>query len=172
MNHSRISHAAACGAIVIAAITGITLAGCATIVGPASNSTTAPSGASSTPAAIKTASSSLGQIVVDGMGMTAYFFDKDVAGSDTSACTGPCATLWPAITSAAAKPSVSGVSGTVATITDADGSRQITINGRPIYTFANDKKAGDVNGEGVGKVWYAVSSSGDELSSPPATSKY
>ena len=111
---------------------------------------------------IATASTSLGTVVVDGKGMTAYFYDQDVKGSGKSTCTGGCAAAWPAIESDAAKPTVSGVTGTVGTITGVDGKLQVTVDGRPIYTYAGDSKAGDVTGQGVGGVWYAVNPDGSE----------
>lgn len=111
---------------------------------------------------IATASTSLGTVVVDGKGMTAYFYDQDVKGSGKSTCTGGCASAWPAIESDAATPSVSGVTGTVGTITGVDGKLQVTVDGRPIYTYAADTKAGDVTGQGVGGVWYAVNPDGSE----------
>lgn len=111
---------------------------------------------------IATASTSLGTVVVDGKGMTAYFYDQDVKGSGKSTCTGGCASVWPAIESDATTPSVSGVTGTVGTITGVDGKLQVTVDGRPIYTYAADTKAGDVTGQGVGGVWYAVNPDGTE----------
>lgn len=111
---------------------------------------------------IATASTSLGTVVVDGKGMTAYFYDQDVKGSGKSTCTGGCASAWPAIESDAATPAVSGVTGTVGTITGVDGKLQVTVDGRPIYTYAADTKAGDVTGQGVGGVWYAVNPDGSE----------
>ncbi|MGN8050436.1 COG4315 family predicted lipoprotein [Curtobacterium sp. 22159] len=111
---------------------------------------------------IATASTSLGTVVVDGKGMTAYFYDEDVKGSGRSTCTGGCAAAWPAIESDAPKPTVSGVTGTVGTITGVDGKLQVTVDGRPVYTYAGDSKAGDVTGQGVGGVWYAVDPDGSE----------
>lgn len=111
---------------------------------------------------IATASTSLGTVVVDGKGMTAYFYDQDVKGSGKSTCSGGCAAAWPAIESDAAKPTVSGVTGDVGTITGVDGKLQVTIDGRPIYTYAADAKPGDVTGQGVGGVWYVVNPDGTE----------
>lgn len=112
---------------------------------------------------LATAETSLGTIVVDGKGMTAYYFDKDVKDSGTSACTGDCAAAWPAITSDTAQPEVMGVTGAVGTIPAAGGTMQITIDGRPIYTFAKDKAPGDVTGQGVGGVWYVIAPDGTEM---------
>ncbi|MCU1578620.1 MAG: hypothetical protein JWP19_824 [Rhodoglobus sp.] len=153
----------------------ITIAGSALAVaalaGCSSPTTTTPStgsssGATAAPASsteAKTATTSLGEIIVDGAGKTAYFFDKDTANSGTSACTGGCASLWPAIESATTTPVVEGITGTVGTIVGTDGGNQITINGRPIYTYTPDAAAGDVTGQGFGGVWWVVSPAGDEV---------
>ncbi len=67
---------------------------------------------------------------------------------------------WPAITSTSVTPLVQGVTAKVSVIPT---SNQILINGRPIYTFAGDQKVGDVNGQGIGGVWYVISPAGVEL---------
>lgn len=141
------------------------LAGCSA---PVSTSPSAP--APDAPVAsldAATADSSLGEIIVDGEGMTAYFFNKDVANSGTSACVADCVAVWPAITTTSDTPTVTGITGTVGTITGAEGGKQITINGLPIYTFANDLAPGDVNGQGVKEVWYVVSPSGEKITTAP-----
>lgn len=112
---------------------------------------------------IGTALTDLGQIVVDGEGMTAYFFDGDTANAGKSACTGECASEWTAITSSSATPTVDGITGKVATITRSDGVRQLTIEGRPIYTFAKDSAAGDTKGQGDDGAWHVVSPAGSEI---------
>jgi predicted lipoprotein with Yx(FWY)xxD motif len=89
-------------------------------------------------------------------GKTLYIFTKDAPG--TSACAGDCAATWPPfiLASGESVKAGSGVAGTLATITRADGSAQVTYNGQPLYYFAADQKAGDVNGQGVGGVWFAA----------------
>ena len=114
---------------------------------------------------LSTAETSLGTIVVDGKGMTAYYFTKDTKDSGVSTCSGDCATAWPAITSASATPTVDGVTGTVGTIPAADGGKQITINGMPIYTFAKDMAPGDVNGQDANGVWYVIAPDGTMIDS-------
>ncbi|MFB2597525.1 hypothetical protein ACEXQE_07020 [Herbiconiux sp. P17] len=163
--NTRITLAAATAAVALLALAGCSSSGSPDTSAPAAgSSSSSPSSSSSGASDISTAGSSLGEIVVDGKGLTAYFYDVDTANSGASACTGECATLWPAIESTSTTPVVDGVSGTIGTITGVDGGNQITIDGRPIYTFANDKKPGDVAGQGVGGIWFAVSPSGEELS--------
>ena len=102
----------------------------------------------------------LGTIIVDGKGMSAYYYLPDVPNSGVSSCTGGCLIHWPAITSTSVTPLVQGLTAKVSVIPT---SNQILINGRPIYTFAGDQKVGDVNGQGIGGVWYVISPAGVEL---------
>jgi predicted lipoprotein with Yx(FWY)xxD motif len=120
---------------------------------------------------LRTANSSLGRIVVDSSGMTAYYFTKDETGSGTSACTGQCLQAWPPITTTSATPAASGVTGMLGTITLPNGSKQVTVDGRPVYLFAKDAKPGDVQGQGVGGVWYVLRPDGTMVTDrPPASS--
>lgn len=112
---------------------------------------------------LKIGPSSLGKIVVNGKGMSAYYFDMDKANSGVSACSGECAANWPAITSTTKKPSVLGIKGKVGTIAIKGGGHQVTINGRPIYTFAFDTTPGDAKGQGAQGVWYVISPTGKEI---------
>ena len=84
-----------------------------------------------------------GPALVDGKGMTLYVFDKDTAGK--SNCNGQCATNWPP-----AKASASDEAGGDFTLVKRDdGSSQWTHKGKPLYTWKNDKKAGDAGGGSV-----------------------
>ncbi|WP_434620363.1 COG4315 family predicted lipoprotein [Arthrobacter sp. A5] len=117
----------------------------------------------STASDLKTASTSLGTVVVDGKGMTVYFFDKDTPNTGKSACSAGCLAAWPAVSAASAAPVVTGVQGKVGTITRSDGTLQVTINGLPVYTYAEDSAAGDVKGQGVGGIWWAVTPEGSKV---------
>ena len=46
-----------------------------------------------------------------------------------------------------ASPTVDGVTGQVGTITRDDGSKQVTLDGLPLYLYAGDAKAGDTTRE-------------------------
>ena len=145
-----------------AAIFGLILAGCST-------ATTAPAAAPVAGTDIAVATTGLGKIVVDGKGMTAYFYDLDKANSGFSACTGQCAAIWPALTSTTATPTVTGVSGTVGIIGGTAGDTQATLNGRPLYTYSGDSSAGKTNGQGIDGIWYVVSPTGEEMKSAKPT---
>ncbi|GAA1819993.1 hypothetical protein [Agromyces neolithicus] len=128
---------------------------------PTATETEAP--AESMSAALTTAQSSLGEIVVDGEGMTVYMFDNDTQGADASVCEGECATNWPAVTTDSDSPEVEGVTGEVGTITGVDGSAQLTLNGWPLYSYIGDEAAGDTNGQGVQDVWWVLSPAGEKI---------
>lgn len=96
----------------------------------------------------------LGDIITDDTGLTLYFFSKDVAGE--SACEGDCVAKWPIFYRKDLKVAAGLEAGLFGVITRADGSKQNTFNGWPLYYFANDKAEGDVNGEGVGAVWFVA----------------
>ena len=96
-------------------------------------------------------------VVASSNGMTVYTFDKDVANSGTSACSGGCLTKWPALTVPAGSTptAATGITGKLGTITRTDdGTLQVTYNGKPLYFFSGDKAAGDSNGIYTG--WSAV----------------
>jgi predicted lipoprotein with Yx(FWY)xxD motif len=105
----------------------------------------------------------LGKYVTGANGMSLYVFKKDTAG--TSACTGGCADNWPPVivTMADDATAGAGITGTLGTITRADGKLQLTLAGHPLYYFKNDAAAGDVNGQGINDVWYLAGVDGSAV---------
>jgi predicted lipoprotein with Yx(FWY)xxD motif len=138
--------------------------------GTTNSSTAAASSATVAGAALTTKNTTLGTVVADGRGRTVYAFDKDTRGSGTSACTGGCAGLWPAVHATGGSSSVTGVSGTVGTITRDDGTKQVTLDGRPLYTYSGDAAAGDVAGQGFMGIWWVVAPDGSEMSAGASSS--
>lgn len=105
----------------------------------------------------------LGPIVTNRDGMTLYRFDKDTAKPESkSNCDGECAAKWPpVIVPDGAKFELNGLdSATVGTVTRSDGKKQATVGGWPVYTFSGDKKSCDINGQGLGGVWFALKATG------------
>ncbi|MFE4544772.1 hypothetical protein [Arthrobacter sp. NPDC056727] len=136
-----------------------------TAAAPASESPAATASASASASEmasvdLKTASSSKGDIVVDGKGMSVYYFTKDVKDSGKSNCLGDCLVKWPPVIAATDTPKVEGVTGKVGTIDTPDGKKQVTVNGMPVYLWQKDKAPGDITGQGVGNVWYLVAPDG------------
>ena len=97
-----------------------------------------------------TADTANGPILTTAEGMTLYTFDKDSAG--LSACEGDCVAKWPIL--AATDGDVA--EGEWAIIDRADGAKQWTYKGMPLYTFVTDVAAGDITGDGKGDVWHVA----------------
>jgi predicted lipoprotein with Yx(FWY)xxD motif len=133
---------------------GLLVAACGSSSTTTNTTATTKAGATAT---VKAATSSLGSIVVDASGRTLYHFDHDTAGSGTSACTGTCATTWPADLVTGTPTAGAGVTGTLGVITRSDGGQQVTLDGHPLYHFSGDSAPGDTNGNGIGGIWHVVS---------------
>jgi len=150
--------AAACSGAATAAPAASPSAAPAAASGAASAAAASAPAAAGGPVVMTATVGTVGTLVVaSSNGMTVYTFDKDVANSGTSACTGGCLAKWPALTVPAGSTltGASGVAGKLGTITRADDSTlQVTYNGKPLYFFTGDKAAGDSNGIYTG--WSAV----------------
>lgn len=81
-----------------------------------------------------------------------YVFDNDL-GSATSTCNDDCATNWPPLL--VTDSNVENIPG-LSLITRGDGSMQAAYLGRPLYFYAGDTSAMDVNGNGVNNVWWTA----------------
>jgi predicted lipoprotein with Yx(FWY)xxD motif len=138
-------------AVVIAGVVGL-------VVSPAMAQTHASAHAA---APVKTTT---GHILVTPKGMTLYVFAADPKGKST--CSGQCAKFWPPQKVAAGvtpRAKIKGTPGTFGVISRDDGTRQLTYDGAPVYTFLEDKKPGDMNGQGVvaaGGYWWVVVAAG------------
>jgi len=106
----------------------------------------------------------LGMVLVDSNGMTLYDFHKDKG--TTSSCYGPCAEGWPPMLTEGEPTVGNGASSSkLGTTERKDGTTQVTYAGHPLYTFVEDKKPGEANGNDVsafGGQWYALKGSGEE----------
>jgi predicted lipoprotein with Yx(FWY)xxD motif len=154
--------------LVLAAGLGLALAGCgasssgsgAAVVSPAAAGST-PAGSTQTVTIRMADDGGFGHILETASGSTLYLFTPDKPG--TSVCTGACAAIWPPLTvPAGAKVAAgSGVSaGVLSTITRSDGTKQVAVNGHPVYRFAADKSAGQTKGEGVEGTWFLIAPTG------------
>ena len=135
--------------VVLLAVVGVGVAMAAT-----SGSTVAVKGAKTT---------KYGVVLVNSSGMTLYRFTPDSKGVNTCTRVPACAKFWPRLlVKGGARPNVGSGAKTslVGTIKQPKGLTQVTYGGFPLYVFADDKKPGDVNGEGFEGKWYVVNVKG------------
>ena len=106
----------------------------------------------------------LGTVLVDDHGHALYAAEQEKNG--TIRCTGGCLSFWQPLT-ATAPTAGSGVTGKLATIRRADGARQVTYQGMPLYRFTQDPGPGQVTGNDVKDAfgaasftWHAVTTAG------------
>ena len=81
-------------------------------------------------------------------GFTLYTFDNDPI--DDSVCAGSCINAWPPLLADEGSMAMAPLS----LITATNGNVQWAYKGKPLYFFANDSAAGDVNGDEAGNVWH------------------
>lgn len=146
------------GAIIgrVGAITATTLALATTGIALAGAGTT-----------ISTENAKPGKVLDTSSKRALYLFTKDA--KDRSRCSGSCARAWPPLI-ASGRVSVAAGSGLnsklLGKIRIAGGRLQVTYNHHPLYLYAADRKAGQINGEGknqFGGLWYLVSPKGNAV---------
>lgn len=150
MKRYLISIAAALAAAAI-------LAGCgAAVASTSSNATTSAAAATVSSRQV----SGVGSVLVDKSGLALYASDQETGGM--ARCTGACTSFWKPLTVNGTAPTGSDISGTLGTVKRADGTTQVTYNGKLLYTFSLDKP-GHVNGNGFSDAfgsqkftWHAV----------------
>ena len=104
------------------------------------------------------ATSKYGKILVNDKGMTLYVDEKDKPGKP--ACAGTCLQAGPPLTATGTPTAGTGVTATkFATVTLSDGTKQVTVNGSPLYLWQGDTKSGDATGQGVNG-FYVVMANG------------
>ncbi len=118
---------------------------------------------------VELASTSLGDVLVDGDGMTLYMFDSDSGG--TSTCYDDCATAWPPLLVEGDPVVGEGLDESlIGTVARDDGTMQVVYGDWPLYLWQNDAEPGDVTGQAVGDVWWVVGADGEPIREPAATS--
>jgi predicted lipoprotein with Yx(FWY)xxD motif len=89
---------------------------------------------------------SVGSVLVDHAGKPLYSSNLEATGKvvcDTAACNA----FWKPLTLSGGKPTASAGAGKLGVITRPDGSKQVTVNGKPLYTFSEDSP-GKATGNG------------------------
>lgn len=108
-----------------------------------------------------------GKYLVDATGKSLYVLQKDAKGA--SSCYDACSTKWPPLlspsgTPKALDPTIQG--NAIVNIQRTDGQVQVTYQGHPLYHYAEDVSAGQLNGQGVKDQfgeWYLVTPAGKPL---------
>lgn len=90
--------------------------------------------------------------LTDSAGLTLYIFDNDATVPGKSACIGSCLNSWIPLY---AEPDAKSV-GDYAFITREDGKKQWTYKGKPLYRWYNDKRPGDMDGDGLRRAWHVA----------------
>jgi predicted lipoprotein with Yx(FWY)xxD motif len=157
-------------AAVAAAAIGLIAAGCgggAYSSGSYGSPVPAAAATRTAAASVGLASTPLGRIVVDGNGRTLYLFEKDK--NRRSACYGQCATYWPPLLTHGKPVAHTGArQALLGTTRRANGSRQVTYAGHPLYRYVQDQEPGQTTGEGLqlfGGGWDVLSSAGKKVES-------
>ena len=140
----------------IAALSGLGLVLLIVAVAGAGAPATTPSGGT---VAIKTGKVGGVTVLTNAKGLTVYTFAADSPGK--SNCYGDCAAYWPPVTGS---PSPApGIPGHFGTTTRTDGTKQVTWNGHPIYTYVADGGPGQAQGNNLnlnGGLWKEIVVSG------------
>ncbi len=119
------------------------------------------------PGPVTTATTELGDTLVDSEGLTLYGFlpDREAGGPS---CNDACADAWPPVLvdsnqlPAGLDPAIFSV------MTRDDGTWQLAAGIWPLYRFAGDAAPGDINGQGSGDNWFAAAPDGKLIGVPGA----
>ncbi|WP_350562673.1 hypothetical protein [Psychrobacter sp. CAL346-MNA-CIBAN-0220] len=137
--------------IMLSALTGVlALTGCSTMKEMVGMDNSGMHDVQSTTSNTAPIASKNGMLVDSKNNMTLYTFDKD--SMNKSECGSACLVAWPAFMA----PNNAKASGQLAAFQREDGKYQWAMNGKPLYFYANDKKAGDKNGDKKFDVWHVI----------------
>jgi predicted lipoprotein with Yx(FWY)xxD motif len=139
-----------------------------TVVAAGALAATAAVASTNMSSSISLRTTKVGKVIVAANGRTLYLFTADKATK--SGCYGKCATYWPPLIAQTPTAGTGLKASLVGTTKRNDGTLQVTYGGHPLYFFAPDKKAGDVNGQGFvhfGGAWWVVSAAGEKITVRP-----
>ena len=93
--------------------------------------------------------SGVGNVLVDSHGDALYSPDQEAGGKVL--CMDGCTSIWEPLTvSSGSEPTgPSDVSSKLGVVERPDGTKQVTFDGKPLYTFVEDKAPDMVTGNGV-----------------------
>jgi predicted lipoprotein with Yx(FWY)xxD motif len=110
----------------------LALAACGGGGGSSDSATTA---GSTTTVAVKQVDG-IGRVLVDASGKALY--SSDVEADGEVRCTGACTSFWEPLTLDSGTPTATAGAGRLDVIKRPDGTKQVAVNGKPLYTFSED----------------------------------
>jgi predicted lipoprotein with Yx(FWY)xxD motif len=156
--------------VAVALAVGIAIAIAATGGGGSAGGTSSPGAPASKTGATVSAKQidGAGSVLVDANGQALYANDQETGGMVL--CDGACLSFWTPLTVSKA-PEGNSLTGKLGVVKRPDGAKQVTFNGKLLYTFYLDKP-GQVGGDGFddafgGKkfTWHVVHANGATSSS-------
>ncbi len=113
---------------------------------------------------LQLADTTLGKVVANSKGMVLYLYVPD-GTSPTSKVPAGVLAAWPPLKATESVTLGAGLTKKAATPEQANGEKWVSYNGHLLYTFTGDAAPGDVNGNALGDVWYAVTAAGEPVQS-------
>jgi predicted lipoprotein with Yx(FWY)xxD motif len=115
-----------------------------------------------------------GEVLVDSNGQALYASDQETA-ADMVLCTDGCTSFWTPLIASDGSPTGNSISGELGVVERPDGARQVTLDGKLLYSFADDQP-GEVTGDGFEDAfdgqtltWHVVHADGGTDSSGTTT---
>jgi predicted lipoprotein with Yx(FWY)xxD motif len=159
----------ASGAAVAATLV---LAACGSSGGASTSTTSAPA---TTGTAVSVKSIDGMNVLVDSQGKALYAAQQET-GTKLLCTMSACTSFWKPLTTTSSKPTAGSGAGTIGTVKRPDGTMQVTVGGKPVYTFAEDspgKLGGNNFSDDFGGqhfTWHAVLAGGKAASGSTGSS--
>ncbi len=129
-----------------AAIVAAGLAACGSSGSGGSSSTMGSTAASGKTVAVQDVGGMKG-VLVDAQGNALYAADQEADGRILCTSGSGCTSFWMPLAAGRGKPTAADGAGTIGVVKRPDGTRQVSVDGKPLYTFSQDSP-GKVTGNG------------------------
>lgn len=120
---------------------------------------------------LTTESNSLGTVLALSNGKTVYMFSSDT--STSSSCTSSCTGVWPPVAASKVIAGAGVSAQMLGSITRSDGTKQLSYDGHPLYTYSGDTSSGAVTGQGIssfGGTWHVLGANGVAITKSASSS--
>ena len=106
--------------------------------------------------------SNLGWVMAKADGYVVYTYAKD-SKDGAPTCTGSCASVWAPVTGMPKAGPADNFPGSFGVVTGAGGTKVITYNGYPLYTYAGASTL-STKGNGIDGAWHVIKLSESDIS--------